>query len=33
VRELIRINRYDAQRDRYDHDVLFSQDGVEQKRG
>jgi pilus assembly protein CpaF len=33
VRQLIRINRYDAERDRYEVDVLFSQDGVEQRRG
>jgi pilus assembly protein CpaF len=33
VRQLIRINRYDAERDRYEADVLFSQDGVEQRRG
>src|SRR6266481_1955493 len=33
VRQLIRINRYDAERDRYETDVLFSQDGVEQRRG
>ena len=31
VRQLIRINRYDAERDRYEADVLFSQDGVEQR--
>ena len=31
VRELIRINRYDVERDRYEADVLFSQDGVEQR--
>ena len=28
VRQLIRINRYDAERDRYEADVLFSQDGL-----
>lgn len=33
VRQLIRINRYDAERDRYEADVLFSQDGVEQRSG
>jgi pilus assembly protein CpaF len=33
VRQLIRINRYDAEHDRYEADVLFSQDGVEQRRG
>ena len=33
VRQLIRINRYDAERDRYEADVLFSQDGIEQRRG
>ena len=33
VRQLIRINRYDAERDRYEADVLFSVDGVEQRRG
>lgn len=31
VRELIRIAGYDAQHDRYEADVLFSQDVVEQK--
>ena len=33
VRELIRISGYDAQHDRYEADVLFSQDVAEQKRG
>jgi pilus assembly protein CpaF len=33
VRQLIRINRYDAERDRYEADVLLSQDAVEQRRG
>jgi len=33
VRQLIRISRYDAERDRYEADVLFSQHGVEQRRG
>jgi len=32
VRQLIRINRYDAERDRYEADVLFSLDGIEQRR-
>jgi pilus assembly protein CpaF len=31
VRELIRINGYDAQHDRYETDVLFSQDVAEEK--
>jgi len=29
VRQLIRINRYDAERDRYEADVLFSDEGIE----
>jgi pilus assembly protein CpaF len=33
VRQLIRINRYDAERDRYEADVLFSLDAVQQRRG
>jgi hypothetical protein len=32
VQQLIRINRYDAERDRYEANVLFSQDGVGPKR-
>ena len=31
VRELIRISGYDPQRDRYESDVLFSQDVAEEK--
>jgi hypothetical protein len=33
VRQLIRINRYDAERDQYEADVLFPQDEVGQTRG
>src|SRR5712671_6313964 len=32
VRQLIRINRYDAERDRYEADVLFSDEGLGPKR-
>src|ERR1700674_508353 len=32
VEELIHVERYDVEHDRYEADVLFSQDGIEQKR-
>ena len=33
VQELIRIQRYDAEHDRYESEVLFSLDGAERRHG